>query len=56
MIGLFLMVSRFMLTLQYLMILFQIRKHKEGRAPLMIAAGAHLLFAVLVKPLRLNKQ
>ncbi|KAL6876815.1 hypothetical protein J3F83DRAFT_769859 [Trichoderma novae-zelandiae] len=41
---LFLMVSRLMLALQYSMVLLQIRKHREGRVPLMIAAGAHLLF------------
>ncbi|RFU73321.1 hypothetical protein TARUN_8929 [Trichoderma arundinaceum] len=45
---LFLMVSRFMLALQYFIVLLQIRKHREGRAPLMMAAGAHLLFAVSV--------
>lgn len=40
------MVSRFMLALQYFTVLLQIRKHRETRVPLMIAAGIHLLFAV----------
>ncbi|KAL7932059.1 hypothetical protein V8C35DRAFT_329036 [Trichoderma chlorosporum] len=44
---LFLMVSRVMLTLQYAMVLFQVRKHREVRRPLMIAAGVHLLFAII---------
>ncbi|KAL6887421.1 bacterial low temperature requirement A domain-containing protein [Trichoderma longibrachiatum] len=44
---LFLMVSRFMLALQYFMILFQIRKHREGRRPLLTAGGVHLLFAAI---------
>ncbi|KAL6801331.1 hypothetical protein GGI42DRAFT_343362 [Trichoderma sp. SZMC 28013] len=44
---LFLMVSRFMLALQYFTVLLQIRKHRETRVPLMIAAGIHLLFAVI---------
>ncbi|KAL7806175.1 hypothetical protein V8C26DRAFT_440219 [Trichoderma gracile] len=44
---LFLMVSRLMLALQYFMIVFQLRKHKEGRKPLMIAGGLHLLFGVI---------
>ncbi|KAH0489429.1 hypothetical protein TgHK011_009858 [Trichoderma gracile] len=53
---LFLMVSRLMLALQYFMIVFQLRKHKEGRKPLMIAGGLHLLFGVLssIKALSLS--
>lgn len=35
-----------MLALEYFMIVFQIREHREGRKPLMIARGFHLLFAV----------
>lgn len=48
MIGLFVMFSRLILALQYPMIFFQIRKHKQGRMPFELLSTREATFSRLV--------
>jgi low temperature requirement protein LtrA len=45
--SLFLMVSRLALTLQYSVVLFQVRKYRGGRLPILLTAVLHLATAMV---------